>query len=114
MYAGIPTTIKTMSVNIATVAYLRVLIIEIGSTIILMVVEAQGIHRMYGTFTHVWMIFMINVGAVYQSHGSNWIPGYFSIQKNLLNHVKFQHLYIYIYTKKTMGLGKRRFLSNMY
>ena len=33
---------KTMGVNIATIAYLRVLIIEIGSTIILMVVEAQG------------------------------------------------------------------------
>ena len=31
-----------MSVNITTIAYLRVLIIEIGSTIILMVVEAQG------------------------------------------------------------------------
>ena len=33
---------KTMGVNITTIAYLRVLIIEIGSTIILMVVEAQG------------------------------------------------------------------------
>ena len=46
-YPGIPTTIKTMGVNIfniTTIAYLRVLIIEIGSTIILMVVEAQGIH----------------------------------------------------------------------
>ena len=32
-----------MGVNITTIAYLRVLIIEIGSTIILMVVEAQGI-----------------------------------------------------------------------
>ena len=31
-----------MGVNIATIAYLRVLIIEIGSTIFLMVVEAQG------------------------------------------------------------------------
>ena len=31
-----------MGVNITTIAYLRVLIIEIGSTIILMVVEAQG------------------------------------------------------------------------
>ena len=41
---GIPTTIKTMGVNITTIAYLRVLIIEIGSTIILMVVEAQGYH----------------------------------------------------------------------
>ena len=41
---GIPTTIKTMDVNITTIAYLRVLIIEIGSTIILMVVEAQGWH----------------------------------------------------------------------
>ena len=39
---GIPTTIKTMGVNITTIVYLRVLIIEIGSTSILMVVEAQG------------------------------------------------------------------------
>jgi len=31
-----------MGANITTIAYLRVLIIEIGSTIILMVVEAQG------------------------------------------------------------------------
>ena len=38
----IPTTIKTMGVNITTIACLRVSIIEIGSTIILMVVEAQG------------------------------------------------------------------------
>ena len=35
---GIPTTIKTMN----TIVYLRVLIIQIGSTIIWMVVEAQG------------------------------------------------------------------------
>ena len=40
---GIPTTIKTMGVNITTIAFLRVLIIEIGSTIIFMVVEAQGL-----------------------------------------------------------------------
>ena len=38
----VPTTIKTMGVNITTIVYLRVLIIQIGSTIILMVVEAQG------------------------------------------------------------------------
>ena len=38
-YPGIPTTIKTMGVNITTIVYLRVLIIQIGSTIILMVVE---------------------------------------------------------------------------
>ena len=31
-----------MGVNITTIAYLGVSIIEIGSTIILMVVEAQG------------------------------------------------------------------------
>ena len=42
-YPGIPTTIKTMGVNTATIVYLRVLIIQIGSTIILMVVEAQGL-----------------------------------------------------------------------
>ena len=40
---GIPTTIKTMGVNITTIVYLRVLIIQIGSTIILMVVEAQRV-----------------------------------------------------------------------
>ena len=39
---GIPTTIKAMGVNITTIAYLRVSIIEIGSTIFFMVVEAQG------------------------------------------------------------------------
>jgi len=39
---GIPTTIKTMGANITTIAYLRVSLIEIGSTIILTVVEAQG------------------------------------------------------------------------
>ena len=41
---GIPTTIKIMGVNITTIDYLRVLIIEIVSTNILMVVEAQGYH----------------------------------------------------------------------
>ena len=44
IYPGIPTTIKTIDVNISTIAYLRVLIFEIGSSITLMVVEAQGIH----------------------------------------------------------------------
>ena len=42
VFPGIPTTIKTMGVNITTIVYLRVLIIQIGSTrstIILMVVE---------------------------------------------------------------------------
>ncbi len=32
-----------MGVNVTTIVYLRVLIIQIGSTIILMVVEAQGL-----------------------------------------------------------------------
>ena len=45
-YPGIPTTIKTTGVNITTTAYLRVLIIGIGSTIILMVVEALGLVSM--------------------------------------------------------------------
>ena len=40
LHPGIPTTIKTMGVNITTIVYLRVLIIQIGSTIFLMVVEA--------------------------------------------------------------------------
>ena len=34
-----------MAVNITTIVYLGVLIIQIGSTIILMVVEAQGIYK---------------------------------------------------------------------
>ena len=42
LHPGIPTTIKTMGVNVTTIDYLRAFIIEIGSTIILMVVEAQG------------------------------------------------------------------------
>ena len=41
------TTIITMGDNITTIDYLRVLIIEIGSTIILMLVEAQGSHMFY-------------------------------------------------------------------
>ena len=45
MYPGIPTTIKTMDVNITTIFYLRVLIIQIGSTIVLMVVEALGVSK---------------------------------------------------------------------
>ena len=40
----IPTTIKKIGVNITTIAYLRFLSIEIGSTIILMVMEAHGTH----------------------------------------------------------------------
>ena len=45
-----------MSVNITTIDYLRVLIIEIGSTIILMVVEAQGIHNMH---MYIYILFYI-------------------------------------------------------
>ena len=51
-YPGIPTTIKTMGVHITTIAYLRVLIIGIGSTILLMVVEAQGIYKIYKYTMH--------------------------------------------------------------
>ena len=36
-----------MGVNITTIIYLRVLIIQIGSTIILMVVEAQGLMTLH-------------------------------------------------------------------
>ena len=43
-FPRIPTTIKAMGVNITTIAYLRDLVIEIGSTINFMVVEAQGFH----------------------------------------------------------------------
>ena len=50
---GIPTTIKTMGVNITTIVYLRVLIIEIGSTIILMVVEAQGYFYLENTIMRI-------------------------------------------------------------
>jgi len=39
-----------MGVHIAKIDYLRVLIFEIGSTIILMVVEAQGIDITHGQY----------------------------------------------------------------
>ena len=51
IYPGIPTTIQTMGVNITTIAHLRVLIIEMRSTIILMVVEAQGIYIYISSFS---------------------------------------------------------------
>ena len=54
---AIPTTIKTMGVNITTIAYLRVLIIEIGSTIVLMVVEAQNIY----SFRCFWVILLMQM-----------------------------------------------------
>ena len=46
-FPRIPTTIKTMGVNITTIAYLRLLSIEIESTIIFMVVEAQGFEYLF-------------------------------------------------------------------
>ena len=38
---------KTMGVNITTIAFLRILIIEIGSAIILTVVDAQGMYIVF-------------------------------------------------------------------
>ena len=52
---GIPTTIKTKGVNITTIVYLRVLIIQTGSTIILMVVEAQGMYGKCREIYHTWI-----------------------------------------------------------
>ena len=60
MYPGIPTTIKTMGVNTTTIAYLRVLIIEIGQTIILMVVEAQGVYTPKDEWSN-WFCFTLEV-----------------------------------------------------
>ena len=62
-YPGIPTTIQTIGVNITTIAYLRVLIVGIGSTIILMVVEGEGLQICQNTMT---------------SKGSSRFCGYFS------------------------------------
>ena len=63
-YPGIPTTIKTMGVNITTIVYLRVLIIEIGSTFVLMVVEAQGIYWKYGCCcTASWSFSGVTLGC---------------------------------------------------
>ena len=52
-----------MVVNITTIVYLRVFIIEIGSTIILMVVEAQGIH-IFGQIIATWHDLTPNGGLV--------------------------------------------------
>ncbi len=50
-----------MGVNITTIIYLGVLIIQIGSTIILMVVEAQGKHRTGQGLTKTQQNLRINV-----------------------------------------------------
>ena len=60
IYPGIPTAIKTMGVNITTIVYLRVLIIEIGSTIILMVVETHGVY----IYTYVMIIYILYIAAI--------------------------------------------------
>ena len=72
IYPEIPTTMKTMGVNITTIAYLRVLIIEIGSTIILMVVEAQGIYIYRCVFFgRSWFFFqwLVHGGLAVFDHG---------------------------------------------
>ena len=52
-----------MGVNITTIAYIRVLIIEIGSTIILMVVEAQGMYT-HTVFFAIGVLFPLLQAAV--------------------------------------------------
>ena len=84
VFPGIPTTIKTMGVNITTIDYLRVLIIEIGSTIILMVVEAQGFVLIWSGFTlSVFPGFLlgfspvggfVSLGGFSGFFGSAWAP----------------------------------------
>ena len=64
VFPGTPTTIKTMGDNITTIAYLRVLIIEIGSTIIFMVVEAQGCVKV--TYLDSFVFFTNNTGVINQ------------------------------------------------
>ena len=60
-HPGNPTTIQTIGVNVTTIAYLRVLIIGIGSTIILMVVEAQG--------TYNWVVYSVITYPIGSMHG---------------------------------------------
>ena len=73
-YPGIPTTIKTMGVNITTIVYLRVSIIQIGSTIVLMVVEAQGLYNWVGNFIPYIPVF-INEGPALFFIATNVWPG---------------------------------------
>ena len=60
-----------MGVNITTIVYLRVLIIQIGSTIILMVVEAQGIYiyPICSTWYNVNQVKIPNGKAPHGFHG---------------------------------------------
>jgi len=67
---GSPTTIKTMDVNMTTIAYLRVSIIGIGSTIILMVVEAQG-SKKNNKNIHWIMIFAERIPLTHQLQHQN-------------------------------------------
>ena len=48
LWSGVQTTIKTMGVHITTIVYLRMVIIQIGSTFVLMGVEPQGMASFKG------------------------------------------------------------------
>ena len=83
-------TIKTMGVNKTTIAYLRVLIIETGSTIILMVVEPQGIHILFKyNYHHYYVV----VTYIYNTH----ITFFSMLTKN------------YVHTHTHMSFDIRRF-----
>ena len=69
---GFQPPLFSMGVNITTIVYLRVLIIQIGSTIILMVVEVQGCNNQSTTYSRWWLN-----QPIWKICSSNWIisPG---------------------------------------
>ena len=95
---GIP-TIKAMGVNITTIVYLRVLIIEIGSTIILMVVEAQGYVGIYGWWNFKYFFYFhrklgkwSNLTHIFQ-RGWNHQPGIYGLPPRILGERNKYHGY---------------------
>ena len=77
VWFGIPTTIKTMGVNITTIAYLRVLIIEIGSNIIFMIfmlVDTQGMYIHIYTRNDIYIYIIILIRIIYVFSVLNSIP----------------------------------------
>ena len=76
---------KTTGVNITTIAYLRVLIIEMRATITLMVVEAQGLQtattwctfhkKRHGTIfeIHLLYIYILKLTCLIQHNAAPYI-----------------------------------------
>ena len=89
-FPEIPTTMKTMGVHITTIAYLRVFIIEIGLSIILMVVEAQGVH-----FSVEMFFLVLELDSFRRLRWTNWLAKVCMLYYIICNHVNYISNFMY-------------------